>query len=173
MNAEHAQHTKHTRTISEHAKMDAQGGHYRLLLLMAALSFLCMYVLMYAMVNAFENVYHNVNQFYMAGLMASPMVIIEVLLMGAMYRHKKLNAAIIAASAIALIAFWLLIRQQTAVSDKQFLRSMIPHHAGALLMCDEASISDPDIKRLCESIRSSQQAEIDLMKAKLRELEAR
>jgi uncharacterized protein (DUF305 family) len=151
--------------------MDAK--HYRLLALMAALSFLCMYVLMYAMVDAFENVYHNVNQFYMAGLMAAPMVIIEVLLMGAMYRNKKLNAVMIGASAIALVAFWLLIRQQAAVSDTQFLRSMIPHHAGALLMCDEASISDPEIKQLCESIRSSQQSEIDLMKAKLRELEAK
>jgi uncharacterized protein (DUF305 family) len=90
-----------------------------------------------------------------------------------MYRNKKLNVAIVAASVIALAAFWVLIRQQTAVTDKQFLRSMIPHHAGALLMCEEASISDPQIKRLCESIKASQQAEIDQMKAKLKELQAR
>jgi uncharacterized protein (DUF305 family) len=64
-----------------------------------------------------------------------------------------------------------LIRQQTLVSDRQFLRSMIPHHAGAILMCRQAPIADPEIQRLCTTIISSQQAEIDQMKAKLRELE--
>jgi uncharacterized protein (DUF305 family) len=93
--------------------------------------------------------------------------------MGAMYRHTKLNLAIIAASLIALAAFWVLIRQQTAVSDKQFLRSMIPHHGGAILMCREASISDPEIKTLCESIKSSQQSEIEQMKRKLKDLKTR
>jgi len=35
-----------------------------------------MYVLMYAMVNTFDNVYPNINQFYMASLMATAMVLI-------------------------------------------------------------------------------------------------
>jgi uncharacterized protein (DUF305 family) len=48
---------------------------------------------------------------------------------------------------------------------------MIPHHAAAILMCERASIHDPDIKGLCEAIISGQQAEIDQMKAKLDELE--
>jgi uncharacterized protein (DUF305 family) len=155
----------------EHSNMIAR--HYGRLVLMALLSFVSMYVLMYAMVNALENVYLNVNQFYMAGLMTAPMVIIEIALMGTMYRHAKLNITIVAASLVALIVFWLLIRQQTAVSDKQFLRSMIPHHGGALLMCREASITDPEIKSLCESIKASQQSEIDQMKRKLNELEAK
>jgi hypothetical protein len=171
--ASHSQSRAHPRshTSAEHAPMSAQ--HYSRLLLMAALSFVSMCILMYAMVNAFGNVYLNVNQFYMAGLMAAPMVIIEIALMGGMYPHKKLNFAIASASLVALVAFWLLIRQQTAVTDKQFLRSMIPHHAGALLMCEEASITDPEIKKLCESIKAGQQSEIDLMKAKLKELAAK
>jgi uncharacterized protein (DUF305 family) len=53
------------------------------------------------------------------------------------------------------------------VSDKQFLRSMIPHHAGAILMCEQAPIEDAEIKALCKNIVSSQQSEIDQMKAKL------
>lgn len=63
--------------------------------------------------------------------------------------------------------FFILIRQQSAISDKQFLRSMIPHHAGAILMCERAPISDSEIKELCQAITSSQQAEIDQMKAVL------
>lgn len=145
-------------------------NHYARLLIMSVLSFLAMYILMYAMVDSFSNVFSNFNQFYMAGLMASPMVLIELLLMGAMYPNKKWNALIGGASVIALTAFWLCIRQQTGISDKQFLRSMIPHHGGAVLMCEEASITDPEIKALCREIISGQQKEIAQMKAKLNEL---
>ena len=94
--------------------------HYKKLLIMAVLSFICMYILMYSMVDAFRNVLPNINQFYMAGLMTMPMLIIEIVLMGSMYMNKKMNAVIIGLSSIALIAFFILIRQQSAVSDKQF-----------------------------------------------------
>ena len=146
-------------------------NHYSHLLLMVVLSFISMYALMYAMVNTFENVYPNFNQFYMAGLMTAPMVVIELAVMGAMYHNKKMNLVIIAAGVIALIVFWILIRQQTAISDKQFLKSMIPHHAGAILMCEKAPIQDPQIRELCRTIISGQQAEILQMKTKLKELE--
>jgi uncharacterized protein (DUF305 family) len=59
----------------------------------------------------------------------------------------------------------------TAVGEKEFLKSMIPHHAGAILMCEGADITDPEIKELCKAIHSSQQQEIDQMKAKLKELD--
>lgn len=80
--------------------------HYSRLLIMAVCSFLSMYVLMYAMVNSFANVYSSFNQFYMAGLMTAPMMVIELTLMGAMYPNKKWNAAIIGMSLIALVAFF-------------------------------------------------------------------
>mgnify|MGYP001561423590 CR=1 FL=1 len=145
--------------------------HYGRLLLMIAVSFASMYVLMYAMVDTFANVYSSFNQFYMAGLMTAPMAIIELVLMGAMYQNKKLNALIAAASLVALTGFWILIRQQAAISDEQFLRSMIPHHAGAILMCEKAPLHDTEIKALCRGIISGQQSEIDLMKAKLSQLD--
>lgn len=138
--------------------------HYGRLLIMAILSFLAMYALMYAMVDSFANVFPNVNQFYMAGLMTAPMVILEVILMGAMYSNKKWNVWIIIASIILLIAFWLGIRQQVFVSDEQFLKSMIPHHAGAILMCEEAPLHNLEIRELCQNIIKSQKEEIDQMK---------
>ena len=146
-------------------------SHYGRLLVMAVLSFLCMYALMYAMVDTFANVYPNFNQFYMAGLMTAPMVIIELGLMGSMYQNKSVNALIMAASAIALIVFWTLIRQQTAISDRQFLKSMIPHHAAAILMCEEAPLTDPQIMQLCRTIIASQSSEIRQMKTRLSDLE--
>lgn len=151
--------------------MNMNQNHYTRLLSMAILSFISMYILMYAMVNSFDNVLNNFNQFYMAAIMTAPMVMIEMILMSAMYQNKRLNVLIITISVLALIIFFLFIRQQTAISDKQFLRSMIPHHAGAILMCEEAPIQDTEIKELCERIISSQQEEINQMKAILSELE--
>src|SRR3546814_3009263 len=59
---------------------------------MGALSFIAMYILMYAMVNSFDNVFNNVNQVYMAGLMAAPMLLLELALMASMYPNKRRNA---------------------------------------------------------------------------------
>lgn len=154
-------HQAHT-DKSQHAMASMQ---YRHLAVMVVLSFLSMYTLMYAMVDRFANVYGNVNQFYMAALMTAPMIIIELVVMGAMYANKRLNIIIIAASAFVLVAAFALIRYQGLVYDTQFLRSMIPHHASAVLMCKEATISDAEIRKLCDSILQGQQAEIDQMKA--------
>jgi uncharacterized protein (DUF305 family) len=108
----------------------------------------------------------------MAGLMSMAMVIIELAVMGTMYMNKKANAVIMSVGVVALIAFYILIRQQSVVTEKQFLKSMIPHHAGAILMCEEADIKDPEIKKLCEAIVKSQQQEIAQMKSKLGELKS-
>ena len=137
---------------------------YARLGVMTALSFIAMYILMYAMVNSFSNVFNNINQVYMAGLMAAPMVLIELLLMGSMYENKRLNVIIAAMAVVAMVGFFMLIRQQVAVTDRQFLRSMIPHHAGAILMCEQAAIQSPEVKELCRTIISSQEDEIRKMK---------
>ena len=99
--------------------------------------------------------------------MTMPMVLIEMIVMSSMYMDKNRNKLIIILSFIVLMVFFLLIRYQSAVSDKQFLKSMIPHHAAAILMCQETKIKDPEINALCSNIISSQQQEIDQMKTLL------
>ena len=148
-------------------------NHYGRLLIMTVLSFISMYILMFAMADRLVNVYPSFNQFYMAGLMTAPMIVIEIGLMTAMYENTRWNAIILAAAGIAAVLFFAAIRQQAAIGDTQFLKSMIPHHAGAILMCNEASISDPEIGELCNGIVSGQQSEIDKMKAILARLEQR
>jgi uncharacterized protein (DUF305 family) len=144
-------------------------GNYGRLFLMTALSFVAMFILMYAMVDRFSNVYANFNQVYMAGLMAAPMVLIEMILMRSMYPNAKLNLAIVCATVLVMVLFWIAIRQQSAISDRQFLRSMIPHHAGAVLMCEQNKLEKPELVRLCQDIISSQKAEILLMKSELQQ----
>lgn len=145
-------------------------GHYRRLGLMVLLSFVAMYALMYAMVDRPGNVFNNVNQAYMAALMAAPMLVIELALMRSMYPDRRLNAVLVVAGAAVAALSWALVREQAAVGDRQFLRSMIPHHAGAILMCRESPISDPGVKDLCRRIVASQEAEIREMKEKLAKL---
>lgn len=141
--------------------------YYLKLALMTVLMFIVMYALMYAMVDRFANVYSNLNQLYMAGLMTAPMVLIEMALMRSMYAHRRLNTIIVACSVMLGIACWLGIREQAGIGNEQFLRSMIPHHAGAILMCNEASASSAEIRDLCSKIVSGQQQEITEMKALL------
>jgi FlaA1/EpsC-like NDP-sugar epimerase len=159
---------KHTHeTHREHAHQN----HYPRLAIMAVLSFIAMFILMYAMVDVFANVLSNLNQAYMAGLMVSPMIVIELLVMRTMYQNRKLNALLIVGSIVAGVLCFAAIRQQTLITDVQFVRSMIPHHAGAILMCNESAIQDPEIKKLCDEIRESQTREIAQMKAILQRLD--
>ena len=145
--------------------------HYGHLAFMTGLSFVAMFILMYAMVDRFADVYPNLNQFYMAGLMAAPMLIIELLVMRAMYPDMKMNVIFGGVAFAALLIFFFGIRAQTAVGDVQFVKSMIPHHSGAILMCDRATITDAELKKLCGEIVKGQQQEIDQMKTILARLD--
>jgi uncharacterized protein (DUF305 family) len=46
---------------------------------------------------------------------------------------------------------------------------MIPHHAGAILMCEENRLKDPELVKLCQDIITSQTQEIAQMKQLLAE----
>ena len=144
--------------------------HYARLLAMVVLSYLAMFALMYAMVDTWPDVYPNLNQAYMAALMTAPMVAIEILLMWSMYKNVAANIVILAASAVLLIGSFTMIRQQTGIKDVQFIKSMVPHHSGAVLMCREATLSDAELKKLCDDIMKGQRSEITQMNAILRRL---
>jgi uncharacterized protein (DUF305 family) len=142
-------------------------SHYRTLVLMAAIHFVAMYVLMYAMVDTYQQVVPNNNTLYMAALMTSPMLLMEVLLMRGMYPDRGKNAVVILAGLVLLIGAFAAIRKQALVGDEQFLKSMIPHHSGAILMCRESSLSDQRVLDLCRGIVESQKREIEEMESLL------
>lgn len=144
--------------------------NYRNLLYMALLSFVTMYILMYMMVDTYSNVYPNLNQLYMAGIMTVPMILIELILMRSMYANKRLNNIIVVSSLSIFLVLFFFLRKQIAIGDTEFLKSMISHHAGALLMCEKAQLQDPEIIELCKNIKGSQQSEIDFMKKKLKKM---
>ncbi len=139
--------------------------HYRMLGLNLLISLIIMYFVMFTMIYSFSEFFNNLNMVYMALMMAAPMGILMLLMMGSMYANKKLNMILHASFAAIFILALFGMRTQALVGDNQFLRSMIPHHSGAILMCEQASIRDAEIQSLCANIITSQKAEIAQMKA--------
>ena len=139
-------------------------SHYRMLGLNLAASAVVMYLVMFTMIDGMADFYNNINTVYMTLMMVSPMAILMLLMMGSMYANRRLNLALSAAFGAVFILSFTAIRTQAAVGDEQFLRSMIPHHSGAILMCREAAIDDAEIAALCGRIIESQKEEIDQMK---------
>jgi uncharacterized protein (DUF305 family) len=140
--------------------------HYSMLALNMAINLAIMYLVMFAMIYRRGEFVQNLNFFYMALMMWAPMGALMLLFMGMMYRSKTLNIIIYASSVLIFVLAFIAIRTQTLVGDRQFLRSMIPHHSGALVMCRQASIRDPQLKQLCfgpNGIVESQEREIELM----------
>lgn len=149
------------------------GKHYTMLAVNLAISLLIMYLAMFAMIWSFGEFFNNSNMFYMALIMWAPMGILMLLMMPMMYPNKKLNVALLASFALVLILSFWAVRDQALVGDKQFVRAMIPHHSGALTMCNRASIRDQEIRELCfkpNGIIESQKREIAQMEAILERL---
>lgn len=151
----------------EHGEMNQEmvRHHYLMLGVNLLLSLIIMYVAMFAMIWSWGEFVQNINFFYMALVMWAPMAVVMLLTMRPMYPNKKLNGLLYLGFAAVFVLSMIGVREQALVGDRQFLRSMIPHHSGAVLMCEKAEIADPDIRTLCQGIVSSQTSEIDQMKA--------
>jgi uncharacterized protein (DUF305 family) len=157
----------------EHGPMSQEmaRGHYLLLALNLTISLAIMYLAMFAMIASWGEFIQNLNFLYMALVMWAPMGILMLLTMRMMYRDRKLNMVLYVAFGFIFFLSLVGIRDQSLVGDDQFLRSMIPHHSGAILMCEQASIRSPEVQQLCfrpNGIVDSQTREIAQMKAILK-----
>jgi uncharacterized protein (DUF305 family) len=157
------EHAKPKQNGANHDGM--KGAIWLKLSTMTATSFVAMYLLMYSMIDSIDDLLLSINQAYMAGSMAAAMVAIELIVMGSMYKNRAVRFALIVASIILTLALVILTRYQTAIDDHDFLRSMIPHHSGAILMCKNEELRDQEIINLCREITESQRSEIDQMNA--------
>ena len=143
-------------------KMAMKSG-YRSLAVQTIVSAIIMYLVMFVMIDRLSSFYNNLNMVYMTAMM----VVLMVIAMKDMFPSKAINAALLIGSAVAFFGGYALIRTQTTIGDTSFLRSMIPHHSGAILMCEKANLRDPQVKALCGNIIKSQREEIAQMEAML------
>ncbi len=139
-------------------------SHYSMFGINLLLSAIIMYLVMFSMIDTLSEFYNNLNTVYMVLMMVAPMGILMLLMMRSMYANQKLNLILHGVFVALFVLGFAGMRAQLAIGDAQFLRSMIPHHSGAILMCREASIADPEIVALCAQIQQGQRAEIDQMK---------
>lgn len=142
---------------------------YWKLFLALAISLAVMFPLSMFFVTSWSHFYLNLSNFYMAVMMVAPMGLIMLAVMRHMFPNQRLNVALIVAFVALFFAGWWLGRTETFVGNEQFLRAMIPHHSRAILVCENASITDPDIQQLCDQIISSQEEEITIMQQMLDE----
>src|SRR5690554_3826729 len=135
--------------------------------LMMATSFVIMYAVMFLNTASIEHVMLSTMRTYMTLLMIAPMAIVMLLYMWGMYKNKKLNVLILTVSVVVFGVIYSMMRNQTGISDVQYMKAMIPHHSSAILTSDNADLQDTETKKLAEDISKLQKEEIALMKAYL------
>ena len=143
----------------------AGGSAYWMLALNLVVSGIVMYFVMFAMIDTWRDFHNNLNMAYMALTMVAPMGLLMLATMGGMYSNRALNAGLYVLFAALFLAAFFGIRTQTAIGDRQFIASMIPHHSGAILMCREAALEDAELVALCSQIETAQRREIEQMEA--------
>lgn len=128
-----------------------------------SINLIVMFILTMAFIEKFDHFYTNISNFYMALLMLAPMAMLMLALMGGMLPDKKVNITLLAGFGLLFVAALWLGRTEAFIGNEQFLKAMIPHHSRAILVCKQASITDPEIVQLCGQIIESQQQEIEQM----------
>lgn len=130
-----------------------------------------MYWLMFLNVFQFDHITFSQTRVYMALIMGSIMAIVMMLFMWPMYKNKKVNALILAGSALVFASSLWLVRSQTTIEDTGWMKAMIPHHSIAILTSERANISDPRARELADTIIETQREEIAEMERLIEELE--
>ena len=122
-----------------------------------------MYVVMFTMIDGTGDFRNNLNMFYMAVTMWAPMGFFMLATMPGMFPNRRANMVLYVLFAILTAASFWATRAQALIDDRQFIASMIPHHSGAILMCRQASLADPELVALCTQITEAQREEIEQM----------
>ncbi|MAB09281.1 DUF305 domain-containing protein [Stappia sp.] len=129
------------------------------------LGLVVMYVVMFSMIDGWGDFRNNLNMLYMAITMWAPMGIFMLATMPGMFPNPSVNIVLYVVFALLTAGSFWATRSQALIDDGQFIDSMIPHHSGAILMCREAKLADPELKTLCEAIIGAQREEIDQMES--------
>lgn len=129
-----------------------------------AVSHAIMFVLTLSQIRRGSDFFLNLSNYYMSLLMVSTMGVLMMALMSRMFTNKRLNIALYAGFAVLFAGAFVAVRTEPLVGNEGFLKSMIPHHSRAVLVCEESQITDPEIVELCKQIVKSQNEEIDQMK---------
>jgi len=145
---------------------------YRNFLLMIGTSAVLMFCLTYLNTYQLSHVWFSWTRVFMSMIMAGSMSLVMLFFMRHMYKDKRANSLVVAAS-VALIGLGLwLVRSQATVGDVAWMKAMIPHHSIAILTSERAHILDPRVRKLADGIIATQKREIGEMEELIRDLQA-
>ena len=130
---------------------------------MLGISYVLMFLLSMSMIDEWDHFHVNMANAWMALVMVAPMGLVMLLMMWKMFPNTALNVGLVALFVVVFVGALSLGRAGALVDDDQFLRSMIPHHSRAILMCQEADITEQEIEGLCGEIITAQRKEIGEM----------
>jgi hypothetical protein len=139
--------------------------------LMLLVSFVIMYGVMFLNLAELSHIYLSNTRLYMTLLMVSSMAILKLFFMSDMYKDKKANVAIVFLSVSIFITSLLFLRNQTFISDEQYMKAMIPHHSSAIMVSENATFKNAETKQLSVEIIEAQKKEIAEMKQLLEVVE--
>jgi uncharacterized protein (DUF305 family) len=146
-------------------------GSYARFAAMIATSTAVMLGLMYLNTYEASHVFWSETRFYMALMMGAAMAIVMLAWMAGTYADRRVNAGILAGSALVFAVSLYLVRSQATVEDVSWMKAMIPHHSIAILTSERARLADPRVQRLAVEILDAQRREIEEMKALIADLE--
>ncbi|MEB2775844.1 DUF305 domain-containing protein [Algoriphagus sp. D3-2-R+10] len=138
---------------------------------MMAISFVIMYAVMFLNADLFEHVMLSTTRTYMTLLMIAPMAISMILFMWGMYENKKANYLILGTAVILFLGTLTMLRNQTLISDIQWMKAMIPHHSSAIMVSQSAHLNDPEAQQLAKDIIEAQKKEIAQMQGMIKRLQ--
>lgn len=145
--------------------------NYKRLSLILFVSFVVMYAVMFLNVSQPDHIYLSITRFYMTLLMVLSMAVLMLLFMPKMYSNRQLNITIGLVSVILFVVTLFLLRKQTFIKDRQYMKAMISHHSSAILTSEHATIEDLEVRKLADKIIESQKKEIEQMKEMLEKME--
>jgi Ca2+/Na+ antiporter len=120
------------------------------------------------MTNTYKNITFSIGKFYMSVIMAVLMGLLEVLMYD--IHMRMISVSYYLTLFFVLCVFIYLYRNQMYIEDKDYLEEMIEHHSMAILTSDEIlqKTSSKRVKKLAESILTTQEKEIEYMKQLLK-----
>jgi len=127
---------------------------------MIATAMAAMFLLTYANTYELDHVRWSETRFYMTFVMGAAMAVIMLGFMRGMYTNRIANAGIVVGSAALFIVSIWLVRSQSTIEDRSYMRAMIPHHSIAILTSERATIDDIRVRELADEIITSQRREI-------------
>jgi len=135
-------------------------GDYLRFVAMIATAMLAMYALTY--LNSFDvgHIRWSETRLYMTFLMGASMAVIMLAFMRRAYENRIFNLSIVAGSLVLFALATYLVRSQTTVQDRSFMRAMIPHHSIAILTSERSQTRDMRVCELQVEIIQAQRREI-------------